>query len=100
LKRSYEEAKKNQCRQWNGTVWRSIAKLIANREDLVINVVNDDWGCGLIQKKKDSPSDGMYYSEMPKDVKKLPENFDYAYLEQNRENTLNLISVELFFILY
>lgn len=97
--RSYEEAQKNGCRQWNGTVWRSIAKLISDREDLVINVVNDDWGCGLVQRKKPVTGMASYY-EIPKTVAKLPENFDYSFLEQNRENVLNLISPELFYMLY
>lgn len=97
--RSYEEAQLNGCRQWNGTVWRSIVKLVATRPDLVINVVNDDWGCGIVQRKKPSDMMAAYY-EVPKEVITLPDNFDYEFLEQNREKLLNLISPDLFFILY
>ena len=87
--RSFEEAQKNGCRQWNGTVWRSIVKLRASSSNLDIQVVNTDWGCGLIK-----PLD-LGGLSMP--MIDLPDNFTYEYLNNDRKNALNLISVDDFF---
>ena len=48
--RSYEEAQKNGCREWNGTVWRSIVHFRTIRSDLEIYVIDTDWGCGVIRR--------------------------------------------------
>lgn len=95
--RSYQEAKKNGFRLWNGTVWRSIVKLRATRPDLLVQVVDTDWGCGLIKPINNIDDTLTTNSEI-----ELPsiELFNYEYLEQNRELALNLISVELFKTLY
>lgn len=93
--RSYEEAKKNGCRQWNGDVWRSIVKS-RTLQDLEVRVVNTDWGCGLIRPR-------------PKYSDYIPLKFDdevnistlqYERLEQNRQEWLNLISVDDFKKIY
>lgn len=34
---------------WNGTVWRSVAKLRLSRTDLSINTIDTDYGCGVIR---------------------------------------------------
>jgi len=72
---------------WNGTTWRSLAKLRMSREDLKINVVDTDWGVGIIVKSK---------------YEKLFEKQDinYSLLEKNRVQLLNLISVDNFKSIY
>lgn len=86
--RSYEEAQKNGCRQWNGTVWRSLVKLRAMRSDLSVEVVNTDWGCGLVRKLREN--------ESPNILVDVPEKLEYSYLEKNRNKALNLISIQEF----
>ena len=72
---------------WNGTTWRSLAKLRMSREDLKINVVDTDWGVGIITINKEQ---------------KLFEKQDinYSLLEKNRVQLLNLISVDNFKSIY
>lgn len=86
--RSYEEALKNGCRQWNGTVWRSIVKLRANRQDLQIRVVNTDWGCGLIR-----PILNIDDYVQPISIQ---EPLTYKFLSENRQEALNLITPQQF----
>lgn len=92
--RSYEEAQKNGCRQWNGTVWKSIIKARATRPDLEIRVVNTDWGCGII--KHLSPK----LAWENKILTNVPEQLTYDYLAHHRTLALNLISIQQFKELY
>lgn len=69
---------------WNGTVWRSYVKLRMKNNDLEMNVVNCDWGIGILRK-------GIC------EKLKLKENFRYFDLQENREYILNLISIYEFF---
>ena len=73
---------------WNGTVWRSIAKLRMNRSDLKIKVVNTDSGVGLIEK---SENEQLFPN---------CKNLNYDFLDSNREKLLNLIETDLFFKTY
>ena len=72
---------------WNGTVWKSFAKLRMFDSSLSLSCINCDWGIGIIKKKKS----------------KL-HNYDgkllYEYLEKNRQDLLNLISVKKFIEIY
>ena len=68
---------------WNGTVWKSFAKLRMNNNSLTLYCVNCDWGIGIIKKRS---------SKLFKFNKKL----DYKFLDQNRNELLNLISVREF----
>lgn len=77
--RDYEEAKRNGCRQWNGTVWRAWVRLRASRPDLRMLMVDTDWGCGIIQRGSQRCID-------------LPEPFTYAQLEQHRAEWLGSIT--------
>jgi hypothetical protein len=86
--RSYEEAQKNGCRLWNGTVWKAIVWLRANRSDVSVCTVNTDWGCGIIRKGSHKVLEGV------------PATLEYSDLEKNRVNWLNLISTEQFLSLY
>ena len=72
---------------WNGTVWKSFAKLRMLDSSLSLNCVNCDWGIGIIKKKK---------SKLHNYNGKL----FYEYLEKNREDLLNLISVKKFLDIY
>jgi hypothetical protein len=65
---------------WNGTVWKSIYWLRANRNDLSIEVVDTDWGVGIIKKESFQP---------------IPFNnvfFEYNQMDQNRKRDLGLIT--------
>lgn len=68
---------------WNGTVWKSFAKLRMKKVDLSLSCVDCDWGVGIIRKKKQSKFE-------------LNKNLDFDFLDKNRVNLLNLISVKDF----
>ena len=68
---------------WNGTVWKSFAKLRMIDSSLSLYCVNCDWGIGIIKKQK---SELYSYNE----------ELFYEYLEKNRQELLNLISVKKF----
>ena len=65
---------------WNGTVWKSFAKLRMKRVDINLSCVDCDWGIGVIRKKNQSNF-------------KLDGNLDFTFLDNNRIDLLNLISV-------
>ena len=68
---------------WNGTVWKSFAKLRINNPDLDLCCVDCDWGIGIIRKQ-------------PSSTFTLSENLDFNFLSKNRVKLLNLISVKNF----
>lgn len=68
---------------WNGTVWKSFAKLRIKKVDLSLSCVDCDWGVGIIRKIKQSKFE-------------LSGNLDFDFLDKNRVNLLNLISVSDF----
>ncbi len=73
---------------WNGTVWRAWARLRCTRPDLRMQVVDTDWGVGIIQPG-------------PQEIHRLgAATLDFAYLELHRRELLQLISVERFLELY
>ena len=78
---------------WNGTVWRSYVKLRAKNNDLNMNVVNCDWGVGIIRKKNN-------IENINKNNLKIKDDFTYSDLKENREYILNLISIYDFFCKY
>ena len=74
--------------KWNGTVWKSFAKLRMSRDDLDMVVVDTDHGCGVIRRGSQSVfSDNI-------------EELNYKFLEKNRKDLLNLISVDEFTGIY
>ena len=73
--------------QWNGTLWKSYAKLRMNDPNLNMNVINCEWGLGIIQKGKQK-----CYPKI--------NNLEYKHLDQDRANMLNLISIYDFLINY
>jgi len=69
---------------WAGTVWKSIAKLRTSREDLSIEVVDTDYGCGIIQR-----GNQKLYSTSE-------DYLDYSFYASNRIELMNIISVRKF----
>jgi hypothetical protein len=88
--RSYEEAKQNGCRNWNGRVWASIVWLRSNRDDLEVSVVDTDWGCGIVRKCEAGKGNKL-------DIK-WP--VTYKQMDANRCEMLNLISPMEFMMRY
>ncbi len=70
---------------WNGTVWKSFAKLRITRSDLEMYVIDTDWGVGVIRNGNQElfPSESININEL-----------NYELLEKNRKELLNLISVD------
>ena len=68
---------------WNGTVWKSFAKLRMINSNLMMCCVNCDWGVGVIQKGKSN-------------IFNSAEKLNYNFLDKNRIDLLNLISVNYF----
>jgi hypothetical protein len=75
---------------WNGDVWKSIVKVRHSNPNVKINVVDTDWGVGIIQFGNQE----LYNKTI------LEECLDYFYFDQHREELLNLISVDEFYKLY
>ena len=75
---------------WNGTVWKSIVKQRCTNPDVTINVVNIDWGCGVLRKGKQE-----VYNQVP-----LETCLTWEYFDINRKEILNLITTEEFTKLY
>lgn len=94
--RSYEEALKNNCRLWNGTVWKSFVLLRMTRPDLHMFVVDTDWGCGII---KFGNQDLITYDGISSDISSN-NNISYHDFDNNRTKWLNLITVEQFYSTY
>lgn len=72
---------------WNGSVWKTIAKLRCTRDDLNISVVNKDHGVGVIRKGKQITF---------KDYEDIEEVTTFVFLDKNRKKLLNLISPKEF----
>lgn len=82
--RSYDDAKTNGFRLWNGTVWKSIVKLRSTRPDLSMMVVDTDWGCGIIRNGTQRP------------LMIDPSEMTYDNLDENRKEWLNLVTPKEF----
>jgi FkbM family methyltransferase len=68
----------------SGDVWKAIAKLRIERTDLDINVVDTDYGCGIIRRGKNIP--------YPIENNELT----YEFYSQNKHELLNVISLSNF----
>jgi hypothetical protein len=75
---------------WNGDVWKSVAKIRYSNPNVQLNVIDTDWGVGILQ----FGSQNLY------DKENLDTILDYNYFDQNREEILNLISIEEFYTKY
>lgn len=72
---------------WNGDVWKSVVKLRCINPNLEINVVDADWGVGIVRFGNQE-----LYNKVS-----LEQCLDYHYFDVNREELLNIISVEEFY---
>ena len=68
---------------WNGTVWKSFAKLRMTNPNLKLSCVNCDWGVGLIKKGKSN-------------IFSKSDDLTYSMLKKYRDEILNLMSVKYF----
>ena len=68
---------------WNGTTWKSYAKIRMTDESLSLYCINCDWGVGVIRRGKAK-------------LFPLNKNLEFEFLERNRKELLNLISVKKF----
>lgn len=70
---------------WTGDVWKAIAYFRMNQENLQIQVVDADFGCGIIREEKQKL--------FPKtDIS----NMNWEFFIKNRNNLMNVITVEQF----
>ena len=74
-------AKKN----WNGTTWKAFVEF-RKREDFSSFCIDTDWGIGIITKSIDFGKSNIIENEF----------YDYYILNENRKDSLNLISYEDF----
>lgn len=69
---------------WTGDVWKAIAGLRVERDDLDIKVVDTDYGCGIIRKDK-----SQTYTP-------ISDYQTYEYYNTHKAEMLNVISIENF----
>lgn len=74
--------------EWTGDVWKAIATLNVSRNDLRIEVVNTDYGCGIIKRGSNVPHipTGDYLT--------------YSYYAEHKTELLNVISPQDFISKY
>lgn len=70
---------------WNGTTWKAFAKARL-RTDISSCCIDTDWGIGIISKTKNLGTPNKVDNPY----------FEYFILEENRKETLNLISFDEF----
>lgn len=75
------------CSCWNGSCWKAWVKLRSERSDLDMYVVNTDHGCGVIRSGHQNLVN----------LSKNAYDLDFDYLENNRKELLNLITVDEFY---
>jgi hypothetical protein len=71
---------------WHGDVWKAIVQLRSENSDIEIYTVDTDEGCGIIKKGK---------QELLK-INESKNIYEYDFLEKNRVEALNLISIDTF----
>lgn len=70
---------------WTGTVWKGISYFRMNNEDLSIQVVDTDFGCGLIKKGKQKLFPKIDIS-----------NMNWEFFIKNRNSLMNVITIQEF----
>jgi hypothetical protein len=75
---------------WNGDVWKTIAHLRSQRNDIEVVTLNTDCGLGIVRKKKSEISLNMSINEI--------KTMSYSDLEKNRIEILNLVELENFIL--
>lgn len=74
---------------WNGTTWKAFFKT-RKRTDIYSCCIDTDWGIGIISKTKNLGTSSKIHNEF----------FEYHILNENRIESLNLLSVEQFKTLF
>jgi len=69
--------------EWTGDCWKAWVRLRSERNDLIMEVVDTDYGCGIITR-------GL------QEKININEDLTWDFLDKNRREILNLISVENF----
>jgi hypothetical protein len=69
--------------EWTGDCWKAWVKLKSERNDLHMQVVDTDYGCGVITKGQQK-------------LITITEDLTWEILDKNRIELLNLVSVEEF----
>ena len=88
--RSFQEAKKNGCREWNGDVYKAIIRLRAIRNDIDVCVVDTDYGCAVIRLVEPNEKK-LLLSEFTR-----IEDIKFQWFHQNRQRLLNLKTFDQF----
>ena len=76
-------------KEWTGDVWKSIAKLRVETTGVEVRVVDTDYGCALIRKKKSTP-----YPAKSEDY------LSYQYYAKNKRQLMNVVSNYGFWRIY
>jgi len=74
--------------EWNGTVYKSFIRLKSELDDWTCFVVDVDWGCGVITKRKLRPNNGF-------NIKNI-DGLSWEYFNKNRKKLLDLIDYDEF----
>lgn len=75
--------------KFNGTVWKAFVEYRCNRKDLVMFVVDCDWGVGIIRSNGKNKFPDVSFSSNDNIT-------DYEWFNKNRKNALNLIDILAF----
>ena len=75
---------------WCGAVWRSVVKIRCSRNDLKLNVVDCDLGCGILEKGEQE----VYKAHS------LERCLDWKFFNKNKNDIFNVMSTEEFFNIY
>ena len=76
-------------RDWTGDVWKGITHFRMTRPDLSIQVVDTDFGCGIIRKGNQK----LFVNETKQEI-------DYYFYEKNKKDLMNVITTEEFLRAY
>ena len=74
---------------WNGDVWKSIVKLRCQRPDLEVSVIDTDWGIGVVRRGSQKLLEYDTYKCL-----------DWNFFDENRDEILNIISIDDFYKKY
>ncbi len=74
---------------WNGDVWKSVVRLRCQRPDLEVLVIDTDWGLGVVKRGQQNL--------LPYNIEQC---LDWNFFDNNREEILNVVSVEDFYKKY
>lgn len=74
---------------WTGDVWKAIVELKSTRDDLFIQVVDHDWGCGIVTRCASNPNNLIKVEEI-----------NWSLYEEKRNEILSVISESEFYTTY